>query len=118
MAKTANPSIGSMNKKIMFQMPSRADDGGGGHVDTWVTQFPFFAAVFIPTLQSGAKEIKEADKYRQESQYIFRTRYNAEIVKEGRLIYAGRAMKILTAIPLDEERRFMSISCADRGPAS
>jgi SPP1 family predicted phage head-tail adaptor len=104
-----HPSIGSLRHRVILETPSRADDGGGGAIVTWLPVAEIWAAI-MPL--SGTEGVT-ADGLSARVSHALVVRYRAGIAPAMRFRYGARTLGITAVIDPDERHRYLRCLCRE-----
>jgi len=105
---TKKPYTGRMNEKIVIQRFTRASDGAGGFVQTYVDVANVFAD--ITPLRATEREVSEASISFVAYKMIVRYSSNTSGIDTSmRVVYAGDNYRIQSILNIDEADRFLEI---------
>jgi len=106
---STGPEIGEMRHRVVFQTPSRSDDGYGGGQITW--QDAFSAWVSIEPI--SGREYYEAMAIQNQITHRIKTRYRSDITPELRIKHGDRIYEIEAVIDIGARHRFLEILCRE-----
>jgi SPP1 family predicted phage head-tail adaptor len=101
-------NIGSLNRRITLQSPTRTADGMGGFTVVWGTVDTVWAAVW-PT---SAREALEADKPQMTTTHRIRIRYRT-VDPSWRVQYGDRYFTIESILNPSEAGKMLDLLCRE-----
>jgi SPP1 family predicted phage head-tail adaptor len=102
--------IGRLRHRLTLEARSRADDGGGGAVSTWVALAELWGAVEAAT----GKETVAADRVNGQAGFQIIIRYRDDVTPAMRFRRGAEIFDILAALDKDGRRRFLVCQCERR----
>jgi len=98
-------NIGSLNKRVLIQAPTKAGDGMGGFTETWADQATVSAAIW-PV--SANEQIKSMGVTMTMSHRI-RIRYRSDIRSSWRLKYKNNYFDIVSIVNPNMGNRMLDL---------
>jgi len=102
--------IGGLRRRVVLERPTRADDGGGGAVETWEAVADLWAMI---EPRSG-KEAVEADRLSGTRKVDVTIRYREDVAPSMRFRSNDRLLDIRAVFDEDGRRRFLKCNCEER----
>lgn len=102
--------IGGLRHRVTLEQPVRADDDGGGAVETWEAVAELWAKI---AARSG-KETVEADRLAGERKVDVTIRYREDVTPNMRFRLGARALDIRAVLDEDGRRRLLKCECVER----
>jgi len=102
--------IGALRRRVVLERPTRADDGGGGAVETWEA----IAEVWAMIEANSGKEAVEADRRSGRRKVDVTIRYREDVAPHMRFRLGDRVLDIRAVLDEDGRRRFLKCNCEER----
>jgi len=106
----SGPSLGELRHRLVLEELQREDDEGGGFSENWVAVAEL-SAVLRPI---GGGESVEADRIAGRVTHEIVLRYRDGVQPSMRFRKAARLFHIVSAIDLEERRRWLRCLCEER----
>lgn len=100
---------GDLKHRITIETRAQADDGVGGFAETWST----FATLWSSIVPMRGTERFASEKLEHDVTHKITIRFRDDITTAMRISYETRIFKILGAIDLKEEKRWLELSCEE-----
>lgn len=98
-----------LKEALTFQVQQRLSDGGGGADVTWVDQFVLHAAI----KQMSGFENFQSDQLNARRRLQITLRYHLDIVPEGRFVWNGRVLDILSVDNVENRNVWIVCICEE-----
>jgi len=99
--------IADLNRKIMLQRPTRADNAHGGTVTSWSDAAPAWAQM-IPL--RGGEALQEA-VLRDVQMWKVTIRFRGDVTTDWRIMFDGAPLNIRTCADPDGRRAWLVMTC-------
>ena len=105
-------SAGSMRKNITIQTEVRAADGGGGYVQTFVTNFTAYSSV---NPISGNEQYKQGRlNDTQVYEFVIRYRSDKTVTPSNRILWGNRIFQVRSVINHMERNKYWVIRAEEK----
>jgi len=98
---------GKLRDLVDYQTAVQTSDGEGGFTKSWTTKKQVYAKI-IPMRDT---RVLEAAQVTFNAGYVFRVRYDSEIVCPGRFVFEGNLYTIHAVENIDSLDRYMNVTC-------
>ena len=105
----APPALGALRDRVQLRRRDAVSDEAGGHVITFVP----IATVWARVRALSPRSIQTADGRAAQVTYAVVLRYRDDIKAGDRLVFQGRALDVIGADDLNEQRIYLSCQCSE-----
>ncbi|UUP18916.1 phage head closure protein [Nitratireductor thuwali] len=102
---------GRLRHELLLQQATVADDGAGGHSETWTEVAPVFAQIE----PFGARSFFGAGQDMEEATHRVIIRHRGDVRSGMRFLRAGRILHIVRIHDIDETGRYLACHVREEG---
>ena len=101
--------IGSLNKRITLQYPTKVSDDMGGFTETWVDAATVWSAIWPTSAREQVQSMKET----MTISHRIRIRYRSILRPDWRVKFGNRYFNIVSIINPSERNEWLDLMCKE-----
>lgn len=110
-------TIGQLRQRVDVKNPTRAADGDGGYVDTWVSANPASMAASVEPATASVVERQVGNTIEAAISHIVTMRYHADVTTKTRLTQGSMTLAVRGVQDVDFRHEWLILACEEVIPA-